>query len=626
MARDYVKDLKAVKDLSSQIEKMNMDKISDGWEEIADNAKAISKTLQESNNYSEKNQQLATDQAKAMELALKMSGKQNILSKIATNWSYQSDIEDDITDGMIDQIDKQQESVNLSEQLSDKLNTIDSAFGGMGSTIKDFVMNPLSAVVALLTTFTHMQQVIGDTFGAMGMREFQGDLHQAHRDAVGLGFTFEESAAAMNELSGNFGIAFNDSLGMNDAVLSISRATATSTENSAKLMGIFTTLGGLSAEVAHNMLLSAENLAVAKGVAPGAILADLADSAETFALFMSEGPESMIEAAVYAKRLGTNLNQVGKTAEGLLNFQDSLNKEVEASMLLGRDINLQKARELSLSGDLIGLQEELASIVGDEAEWNKMNAFQRQALADALNMDVMTMAKLVSKEKEALTVQGQLARLEAQNPIPEESITAVAELIHKMKELGMTMAEELGPKIVPIVEALFGMIMAIEENIGWIEVLKGAMVAWATKAAIATTASLVQMIATLGAFVGKASLASLGFGTLAALALVGTVKSTIFGAMEEAKSVSTTALAEGGIVTQPTNALVGEAGPEAVVPLDEFTEAIEKSGDPIVDAIRKANHDLREDMADYFSLTGTNPRGIGKYVTAGIFLAHEWGE
>ena len=209
MARDYIKDLKAVKDLSAQMEKMSMDKIADGWEEIADNAKEITKTLQESNKYSEENQKLAVDQAKAMELALKMSQKQNIFSKMSTTWQYQmlklkrkqSDIEDDITDEMIDQIDKQKKSVNLGEQLSEKLNTIDSAFGGMGSTIKDFVMNPLSAVVALFTTFMHMQQVIGDTFGAMGMREFQGDLHQAHKNAVALGYSFEESRAAVAKMA-----------------------------------------------------------------------------------------------------------------------------------------------------------------------------------------------------------------------------------------------------------------------------------------------------------------------------------------------------------------------------------------------------------------------------------------
>jgi hypothetical protein len=30
------------------------------------------------------------------------------------------------------------------------------------------------------------------------------------------------------------------------------------------------------------------------------------------------------------------------------------------------------------------------------------------------------------------------------------------------------------------------------------------------------------------------------------------------------------ALAEGGLVTGPTNALIGEAGPEVVIPLDRF--------------------------------------------------------
>ena len=37
------------------------------------------------------------------------------------------------------------------------------------------------------------------------------------------------------------------------------------------------------------------------------------------------------------------------------------------------------------------------------------------------------------------------------------------------------------------------------------------------------------------------------------------------------------ALAEGGIVDKATVALIGEAGPEAVVPLDEFTQSNEKN-------------------------------------------------
>jgi hypothetical protein len=42
------------------------------------------------------------------------------------------------------------------------------------------------------------------------------------------------------------------------------------------------------------------------------------------------------------------------------------------------------------------------------------------------------------------------------------------------------------------------------------------------------------------------------------------------GIVQQAQGVNITELAVGGMVTRPTRALIGEAGPEAVVPLDKF--------------------------------------------------------
>ena len=58
-----------------------------------------------------------------------------------------------------------------------------------------------------------------------------------------------------------------------------------------------------------------------------------------------------------------SLADVGKMAENLLDFENSINSEMEASVMLGRNVNLQKARELSLAGDLSGLQDEILNQV-----------------------------------------------------------------------------------------------------------------------------------------------------------------------------------------------------------------------------------------------------------------------
>jgi hypothetical protein len=72
---------------------------------------------------------------------------------------------------------------------------------------------------------------------------------------------------------------------------------------------------------------------------------------------------------------------------------------MEASMLLGRQMNLDKARELALSGKLAELAEEVKNQVGSQADFEAMNVVQRKALADAMGVTVADMGKMVAGEK-----------------------------------------------------------------------------------------------------------------------------------------------------------------------------------------------------------------------------------
>tara|TARA_R110002153_G_scaffold205139_3_gene357892 strand:- start:3496 stop:3876 length:381 start_codon:yes stop_codon:yes gene_type:complete len=74
---------------------------------------------------------------------------------------------------------------------------------------------------------------------------------------------------------------------------------------------------------------------------------------------------------------------------------------MEASMLLGREINLDKARQLAVTGDQKGMLDEVLKAVGGEAEFNEMNVIQRRALADAVGQSVEGLSRLVKNNKEA---------------------------------------------------------------------------------------------------------------------------------------------------------------------------------------------------------------------------------
>ena len=68
-------------------------------------------------------------------------------------------------------------------------------------------------------------------------------------------------------------------------------------------------------------------------------------------------------------------------------------------MLIGKSLNLDKARELALSGDLAGVAEEIKSQVGSQAEFEAMNVVQRKALADAMGLTVSDLGKMIAGEK-----------------------------------------------------------------------------------------------------------------------------------------------------------------------------------------------------------------------------------
>ena len=61
---------------------------------------------------------------------------------------------------------------------------------------------------------------------------------------------------------------------------------------------------------------------------------------------------------------------------------------MNVQVLLGRQLNLDKARELALSGDLEGVLAEVKNQVGGTEALSRMNVVQRKALADAVAMSV----------------------------------------------------------------------------------------------------------------------------------------------------------------------------------------------------------------------------------------------
>ena len=124
----------------------------------------------------------------------------------------------------------------------------------------------------------------------------------------------------------------------------------------------------------------------------------------------------LTKAIVQADRLGLTLEQVNQVGESLLNFESSIESELKAELLLGKSINLEKARAAALSGDTATLTKEIANQVGNIHQFEKLNVIQRKAYAEVFGMNIEQMATMLRK-REFENQLGEVAKKSAQEQL-----------------------------------------------------------------------------------------------------------------------------------------------------------------------------------------------------------------
>lgn len=110
-------------------------------------------------------------------------------------------------------------------------------------------------------------------------------------------------------------------------------------------------------------------------------------------------PEALGAAVVQAKKLGLSLEQVDKVGESLLNWESSIETELKAELLTGRELNVERARAAALTGDQATLMAEIASQAGTLENFNKLNVLAQRSLAEAFGLSKDEMAEMLMKQE-----------------------------------------------------------------------------------------------------------------------------------------------------------------------------------------------------------------------------------
>lgn len=322
---------------------------------------------------------------------------------------------------ILKQIQKTREQdLENQEKMKKGWEDLDGKFGGLivkGKKMKDvFNLSPglffagIAAAVLLYTfkqiynVFDQLDSAAADFRKSMGMIRPQsaGIEKEARGIAIQLmaiGVTAKDVYESFKSIADEAGSTFAQTEGLVKDMAVFSAQFGITAKASGQFLKSMAMIGKTTMDASKDMLMVAQGMASAAGVPLDEIMQDVASAAKESYQYISKNPLELIKAAVNAKELGTSLQSAVKSSASLLNFTDSVKKEMEASVLLGEGLNLQKARELAYHRDIKGLNNEILKLA-KETNFEQLDPFQQNAVADAFGKSAGEIASMLESDRE----------------------------------------------------------------------------------------------------------------------------------------------------------------------------------------------------------------------------------
>jgi hypothetical protein len=164
----------------------------------------------------------------------------------------------------------------------------------------------------------------------------------------------------------------------------------------------------------------------------------------TMKLNFGGSAEGLTRAFIQSKKLGLELSKVDEIASNLLNIEDSIAAEMEAELMTGKELNLEKAREAALNNDNATLMSEIANQFGSIEDFQKMNRVQQESFAKSIGMSRDGLADMLVSSKENEAKNTDLVDTQQQSLAAMQSQASTAEKMAVQDEARLAAAGNLG--------------------------------------------------------------------------------------------------------------------------------------------------------------------------------------
>ncbi len=330
--------------------------------------------------------------------------------------------------------------------------------------------------------------------------------------------TADKLAESFTAMSGQLGFAVDYSGQTLETFTTLNKRLGLSVEQATSLTSLLKLQGNNTEDQLDNLTQQIGAFNTLNGTAfdTKQVLGDIANTSAAIQVSFAGSTDELASSVLEAKKLGLNLSQVDKIADSLLQFESSIENELKAELLLGREINLEKARQLALNNDLEGVAQELADQQVSFFEFSKLNRIQQNAIAEAMGMGREEMsAMLLQQQRMTMTNDEISSQLEGQELANFKAMTFQENMnaaLEKMRDIFSTIAEGPLGMFVGMMGSLVSNSYILHGLLGAMVPILGVLAAKSLKTAFASVTAAVAELFGENAKFGPAGLAIAGAG------------------------------------------------------------------------------------------------------------------
>jgi hypothetical protein len=362
---------------------------------------------------------------------------------------------------------------------------LDKLVGGFGSLATGFLM--IGAVlVGVYKLFSDIDNKVGEISERTGLSADQS--YELYKSSLQVNTAYGNQLSSLDDILSVQSQLVNETgkqLDYSESILGkvsdMSVVFGYNADTAGKLHNTFLQLSGAmpldqAEELSAKMQYMLGSMAEAHGIAPGIVARDLVENSEFLAKNFAGMPEEAMRAAVEVRRLGYSLGQAAKVSDHLFDIQGSLTAQMEASVGLGRLVDMNAARRYAMTGETAKMMEELSKQMGTYTDFQNLSVAQRMLLADAAGMEVsevqrslylqQQLAHLSSEERE--NIANNLKDVENITSLNADQLKIASDNVNKTKEFDIAMGKvkmALIDAILPAAEALVPLIGVLAKTV-----------------------------------------------------------------------------------------------------------------------------------------------------------------